>query len=246
MSAPAYPTPPITPESIPKKQKGKGLGIAALVLGIVALVFSWIPFVGLFGVILGIVGLILGAVGFFVSHRWMSLAGFVIGVVAVIVGFASTNAGVAAVNNSLNGTNTSTQSSSGTIPAGKAGTDGALKFTITNVSTAHSLGNDPLKTTAQGKYVIVNVTVINVGSKSSTFNAGPSQVAADTGGKQYQTSADAITSASSADSSSFLQAINPGNSVHGRLVYDVPPNVTLKTVTLHGGLLTSGVTMALY
>ena len=123
--------------------------------------------------------------------------------------------------------------------------DGNFAFTVTGVEQAQTLGQGVMATEAQGKYVIVNLQVENVGNEASTFNAGSSQVAFDSQGREYQTSEDAIMSGDSSDESSFLQQINPGSSVTGRLVYDVPQQTQLTSVELHGGTFSSGAEVAL-
>lgn len=47
--------------------KGKGLGLAAMIIGIVALLFSIIPFFGIAAIYLGVPGLILGVIAFFMA-----------------------------------------------------------------------------------------------------------------------------------------------------------------------------------
>lgn len=123
--------------------------------------------------------------------------------------------------------------------------DGNFAFTVTGIEQTQTLGQGVMATEAQGKYVIVNLQVENVGNEASTFNAGSSQVAFDSQGREYQTSEDAMMSGDSADESSFLQQINPGSSVNGRLVYDVPEQTQLTSVELYGGTFSSGVEVAL-
>lgn len=123
--------------------------------------------------------------------------------------------------------------------------DGSFAFTVTGVEQAQTLGQEMMSSEAQGKYVIVNLSVQNVGDEAGTFNAGSSQVAFDSQGREYQTSEDAIMSGEGSDDSSFLQQINPGSSVDGRLVYDVPEQTQLTEVELHGGTFSSGAQVAL-
>ncbi|CAN5761550.1 hypothetical protein BH23ACT11_BH23ACT11_27550 [soil metagenome] len=123
--------------------------------------------------------------------------------------------------------------------------DGQFTFTVSGVEEAQTLGQGAMATEAQGKYVLVNLTVKNTSNEVATFNAGSSQVAYDSQGREYQTSEDAIMSGDSSDQSSFLQQINPGSSIEGRLVYDVPDQVQLTKVELHGGSFSSGAEVSL-
>jgi Telomeric repeat-binding factor 2. len=47
------------------------------------------------------------------------------------------------------------------------------------------------------------------------------------------------------DSNAFLNNINPGNSVAGILVYDVPKGLTLSKIELHDSMFSGGVTVTL-
>jgi hypothetical protein len=69
--------------------KGKGLGMAGMIIGIVALVWSVIPYVGAAAWWLALVGLILSIVAFFMAKggnnpkRGVMLAGIIMNVVAL-------------------------------------------------------------------------------------------------------------------------------------------------------------------
>ena len=69
--------------------KGKGLGVAGLVIGIVALVWAVIPLLGAAAWWLAVVGLILSMVGFFMAKgggnpkRGMMITGIILNIVAL-------------------------------------------------------------------------------------------------------------------------------------------------------------------
>ncbi|GAA3756761.1 DUF4352 domain-containing protein [Salinactinospora qingdaonensis] len=111
---------------------------------------------------------------------------------------------------------------------------GAFAFTVTEVETGvQEVGDNPyLSETPQGQYVIVHVTVENIGDEAGTFDSS-SQTLLDGEGKEYSTD----TSAELAlDSDSFLNEINPGNKVEGKLVYDVPAGVEPTEIELRDWL----------
>lgn len=241
----------------PPPQPKNGLGTAALVLGIVAAVFSFIPVVGIFLAIpLGILALIFGGIGMFrafrgsASNKGVAISGTALGIAAFVMTGVMTAAvfgGGASPDPQL-----ATDSGSGqqTQQADVAGvgdpvTDANLTFTVTGVDTTQAIGDSMVSSEAQGEYLIVNLTVENTGDESATFNAGPSQVALDSEGNKYETSQDAMMSSSSEDMNSFLQPINPGNSVEGRLVFDVPENTEIVKVRLQGGTFSSGAEVSL-
>lgn len=73
--------------------KGKGLGIAGMVIGIVATIWSMIPLLGAGAWWLAVVGLVLSVVGFVMAknggnpNKGMMMAGIILGVVATALSF---------------------------------------------------------------------------------------------------------------------------------------------------------------
>ncbi|GAA4929565.1 DUF4352 domain-containing protein [Streptomonospora halophila] len=116
---------------------------------------------------------------------------------------------------------------------GDAVESGAFSFTVTDVQTGVMEVTDEsgfLTETPDGQYVVVSVTVQNVGDEAGYFDSG-SQTLVDVEGKEYSTDTAAeITGGAE----SFLNEINPGNTVDGELVFDVPQGVQLDTLELRG------------
>jgi hypothetical protein len=134
-------------------------------------------------------------------------------------------------------------------PAASAGIgtevqDGSFAFTVTDVETgAQALGDSFLRTEAQGMYVLVHVTVRNIGTESETF-MGANQTLLDTQGREFTTdSAAAVMNVP--DSESFFTPINPGNSVEGVLVFDVPEGLSPAAIELHESMFSSGALVTL-
>lgn len=73
--------------------KGKGLGVAGMVIGIVAVIWAIIPLLGAGAWWLAVVGLVLSIVGFVMAkngnnpNRGMMMAGIILGVVATALSF---------------------------------------------------------------------------------------------------------------------------------------------------------------
>lgn len=131
--------------------------------------------------------------------------------------------------------NTEQVNSSHPEPIGGTARSGDFAFTVTGVEQAQTIGQGVMATEAQGKYVIVNLRVKNIGTQVATFNA-TSQLTYGALGNEYSTSADAIMSGNQADQFLFVQQISPGSAVAGRLVYEVPEQVQLTKVALEGKL----------
>ncbi len=65
----------------------------------------------------------------------------------------------------------------------------------------------------------------------------------DTAGRTF--SADSTAGIYLDKSNSFLNQINPGNTVQGIVAFDVPVDAVLKTAELHDSAFSSGVTVSL-
>lgn len=121
--------------------------------------------------------------------------------------------------------------------------DGKFEFTVTGVDCSKTkVGDDVLNTTAQGKFCIVSVTVANIGDQAQTFDGGDQK--AYVGKVEFSDDGTAEMYINS-DNQTFLQDINPGNSVKGKLIFDVPKSTKLTEVELHDSPFSGGVRVAL-
>lgn len=175
-------------------------------------------------------------------------------VVVVIAVAASSGSG------SGTGSNTGTASSggsSGQAPQNAGSTaagigdkvrDGKFQFVITSISHAKSVGDTSvgLGDTAQGRYTILHITVTNIGSESQTLDDG-SQYVYDASGRKFSasSSADLDLAGANGQNSTWLQDINPGNTVHGRIAFDVPKGDKAVKAELHDSMFSGGVTVSL-
>ena len=121
--------------------------------------------------------------------------------------------------------------------------DGAFAFTVTDVETGvSSIGGEYLNQQAQGQYVIVHVTVENVGDRAELFS-GANQKLFDADGREY--SNDSGAEIYLENSESFLNEINPGNTVEAQVVFDIPEDVEPVSIELHESVFSGGVTVSL-
>ncbi|MCO7274845.1 DUF4352 domain-containing protein [Cellulosimicrobium cellulans] len=126
---------------------------------------------------------------------------------------------------------------------GTAVRDGKFEFTVTSVETGvATVGDEYLNAQAQGQFVLVHMTVTNIGDRAQMFD-GSSQKLVDTAGREH--SADSSAAIYLGDANSFLTDINPGNSVEGTVVFDVPADAVPATITLHDSFLSGGVEVSL-
>jgi hypothetical protein len=122
--------------------------------------------------------------------------------------------------------------------------DGSFAFVVTGVEPGvRTLGNGAWSSTAQGEYVQVRVTVTNIGDEAQTFSDS-SQKLIDAQGRQFD-AATGVAVMYVPDSEAFLNNINPGNSVNGVLVFDVPRGLAPAAVDLHDSPFSGGVSVAL-
>jgi hypothetical protein len=121
--------------------------------------------------------------------------------------------------------------------------DGKFEFTVTSVEPGGArVGSDLLGQDAQGQYVLVHMTVTNTGDQAQYFD-GSSQKAFDAQDREF--SADTTAAVYLGDANSFLNQINPGITVEGTVVFDVPADATLTRLTLHDSPFSGGVDVTL-
>jgi hypothetical protein len=123
--------------------------------------------------------------------------------------------------------------------------DGKFEFTVASVECGKASAgtNQYLTKQAQGQFCFVNVTIKNIGSEAQTFDSS-SQYLYDAANSKF--SADSTASLyANPEGSTFLNQINPGNSVSGILVFDLPKDKTPVTAELHDSAFSGGVKVSL-
>lgn len=121
--------------------------------------------------------------------------------------------------------------------------DGKFEFTVTEIETGvDRVGDEIFGEQARGQYVLVHVTVENIGDRAQTFTSG-NQKLIDTAGREH--SADAGAARRIENSESFLNEINPGIKVEGVIVFDIPLDAVPASLELHDSFFSGGVQVAL-
>ncbi|XVQ89158.1 DUF4352 domain-containing protein [Microbispora siamensis] len=122
--------------------------------------------------------------------------------------------------------------------------DGKFAFKVSKVEKGLSqVGEGFTVSKAQGQYVLIHLTVKNIGDEAQMFSDS-AQKLIDTKGRTFDADSGAAALGLK-DSNAFLNNINPGNAVNGILLFDVPEDVKLKAVELHDSLFSDGVTVSL-
>jgi hypothetical protein len=88
------------------------------------------------------------------------------------------------------------------------------------------------------------VKVTNIGREAQTLDAS-SQYLYGSGGQRFDADTEAALYLGVNQTRTFLEDINPGNSVNGILVYDIPKNEQPSKLELHDSPFSGGVTVEL-
>ncbi|MFI0444205.1 DUF4352 domain-containing protein [Actinomadura sp. 6N118] len=127
---------------------------------------------------------------------------------------------------------------------GQEARDGKFAFTVTKVKPGvRKVGSGILAERPQGEFVLVAVTVKNIGDEAQMFIDSEQKVV-DTGGKEHTPSTEAAIVLNE-KTRAFLTDINPGNSVKGLLAFDVPKGTRLASLELHDSAFSGGVAVSL-
>ena len=99
--------------------------------------------------------------------------------------------------------------------------DKNFEITVLDKQTAKDVYDDSgyLKTTANGKYIVLHVKFKNVAKEAKRLNNGAFKI------KQGDTTYSPVTLAVRTDKNIFLTALNPGVEKVGELYFDVPDTV---------------------
>ena len=122
--------------------------------------------------------------------------------------------------------------------------DGKFEFVVKGFKCGvKKVGSEFLEEKPQGQFCLVDMTVENIGDEAQLFDAGSQKGTTDTGA-----SVDADSAASLVipeNENSFLEEINPGNSIDVVVVYDIAKDQSLVSVELYDSLFSNGVTVSL-
>ena len=121
--------------------------------------------------------------------------------------------------------------------------DGDFEFVVTKVSCGISqVGSADFGQKAQGQFCRVDVTVSNIGNEPQTMFSD-NQYAFDAKGHKFSASSEAAIWDDKAQL--IFEEINPGNSLKGRIYFDVPKNAKPVELELHDSMFSDGVKVRL-
>ncbi len=175
--------------------------------------------------------------------KWGGIALIAIIVLAVIssAGKSGSNQSSNSGSNNTNTTSNSQSNEQKTFGLNEVVQDGDLAFTVTNVETAKTLGNQFTKKDAQGTFYVVTLKIENKGNKTATFDSSMAKVTDDQG-REFERSIEGQTAKGMAQGNVdlFLQQIQPSLSVTGDLVFDLPADMQNPMLVVKGSLFAKG------
>jgi hypothetical protein len=122
--------------------------------------------------------------------------------------------------------------------------DGKFEFVVTSVSCGHkSVGVGPISAKAKGEFCLVDLSVENIGDSGQLLIDGV-QRGFDADGTEYGPDPGAGVIASGG-TSTWLSMIDPGKTVTGTIVYDLPKGDELARLEFHDSPFSRGVSVIL-
>lgn len=177
----------------------------------------------------------------FSRHKVLTV---IIGLIVLVVVISAASGGGDSTNNTQEANKSSDSKNSDksrVIGIGQPAKDGKFEFTVSGIECGKaSVGtNQYLTKQAQGQFCLLSIAVTNTGDEAQTFDssnvflfdASNAKFSADSGASLY----------ANPEGSTFLTQINPGNSVNGVVVFDLPKDKTPTTAELHDSLFSGGV-----
>ncbi len=140
------------------------------------------------------------------------------------------------------GTAPSARPSPTAAPAGSAVRDGKFEFQVVGVTRATQAGdlsNQFEVVDAQGEFIIVTLSVTNIGDQPQSYFGG-NQKLIDSSGRQYSPNSTAEMWANKGTGD-----INPGNRIQVQAAFDVPPGTVPTELEVHDSAFSGGVKVRL-
>jgi hypothetical protein len=246
MSDQLTPAPQTVPAPIEIKGSN-GLAVAGFVLALLGALISFIPIVSIGGDLFALLGLIFGIIGLVQSGKkgagkGLSIAAIILAVAAFVISFAINAAVVTSVNTAVKNIDTGQGTPAAvTGKIGQAVKDGSFTFVVHSVKCGMTTSGGPLPSKPQGEFCAVNLSVTNHGTKAQLFDA--LEVKGFIAGSKYEADSGASAMANP-NTDTFLNSINPGNSINAVVLIDVPAGKQLDTVELHDSLFSTGTSVS--
>ncbi|WP_374928806.1 DUF4352 domain-containing protein [Kytococcus sedentarius] len=111
-------------------------------------------------------------------------------------------------------------------------TAGDFEYTVTKITPGvKQIGDSTFGEKPQGQFVLVALTVTNTGSEAQMFDDSQHKLV-DSEGREHSADSEAAIYVEGNDS--FLEDVNPGNTLKGTVVFDVPADAEPQEIKLMG------------
>lgn len=182
----------------------------------------------------------------FARHKILTV--IIVLIVLVGIGSAAGGGNKSATNNNSGSSDTAKNDDKRAATVAKlneTARDGKFEFTVKSIECGKTVvgPNQYAQKNAQGQFCLVTLSVKNVGDAQQYFSESDQKLL-NASGQQYSPDTTA-TLYNSNNSDVFLAQINPGNTVEGVLVFDIPKDQTAVTAELHDSAFSGGVKVSL-
>ena len=168
----------------------------------------------------------------FAKHKVLTVI-----LVLILIGMASSSGNKGGSSNSSNSGSTKNESNNVVAKIGDAVTANDLSFTVTDISKAKSLGNSYSKKESQGTFNVITLNIKNTGKETATIDSSMMKIT-DSQGRKFDRSIEGQTAKglSQGKVDLFLQQVQPGLSVTGEIVFDLPDDATDLKLLVKGSM----------
>ena len=177
------------------------------------------------------------------NRRVLAATGMLVLAASFTVASGETNTGSGASGSGAAATDSNAQASTPAAAAmpgyNQPVRDGKFEFVVKSLKCgAPKVGGQYLEAKAQGQFCLATISVKNIGTEAQTFDASSQE--AKNGEITYK--ADSMASIyANKDPNTFLNQINPGNSVTAVVVFDIPKTGKIESLLLHDSPFSDGV-----
>ena len=122
-------------------------------------------------------------------------------------------------------------------PVGSPVRDGKFEFRVLSMTRAPQAGdvsNPYMTVDAQGEFIILTMSVANIGDEAQSYFGG-NQKLVDITGREYEANSEADMWMNSGTGD-----INPGNSIQVKAAFDVPPGTQPSELEVHDSMFSGG------
>jgi hypothetical protein len=228
---------PMAPTSGGRGERSKTIGLLTMLLGTAALLLGLIPDAGIYiAGAFGAVAIALGAFGIIKSNRAMSIIGIMLATGGTILSFAIARE---AADDAEGEDAAALAEEYGSVVDGPPVVDGSFEFTVgvLQQGLAEVGTEEALKANAQGEFVVIDLTVKNIGDEAAIFSDSLQRLF-DTDGNEY--SGDSTAGMYMQNNDFWFAGVNPGDQIQGRLVFDVPAGTEPAVLKLYGSTTSPG------